>query len=183
MNCREAMLKNISGLNMKIHVDRRTTKFLPAENLDKKWIIIDAEGLVLGRMAAFVATRLRGKHRPDYTPHIDCGDHVVIINAEKVLMTGNKMSQKKYRRHTGYPGGLKEVIAGDVINGRFPERVIQKAVKRMLPKESPLARRQFSHLHVYAQDSHPHTAQKPTAIAFASANAKNTAYATSDNGQ
>ena len=153
----------------------KTTKFLKTADVqDKKWILIDAEGVVVGRLATFVAMRLRGKHRPDYTPHIDCGDKVVIINADKVVLSGNKRKDKTYYKHTGYPGGLKETTAGKILDGRFPERVMKKAVQRMLPKESPLARKQFSNLNVYAGSEHPHEAQKPEVIDFKSMSSKNT---------
>jgi len=151
----------------------KTTKFLKTAEVEKKWILIDAENAVVGRLASFVAMRLRGKHRPDYTPHIDCGDNVVIINAEKVAFTGKKRSDKIYYRHTGYPGGLKERTAGKILDGRFPDRVVRKAVQRMLPKESPLARKQLSNLKVYAGTEHPHDAQTPELIDFKSMNPKN----------
>ena len=152
----------------------KTTKFLKtADVVDRKWILIDAEGVVVGRLASFVALRLRGKHRPDYTPHIDCGDKVIIINAGKVALTGKKRSDKVYYRHTGYPGGLKETTAGKILDGRFPERVMKKAVQRMLPKESPLARKQLSNLNIYAGSEHPHEAQKPEVIDFKSMSRKN----------
>ena len=128
----------------------KTTKFLKTAEVEKKWILIDAEDVIVGRLATFVAMRLRGKHRPDYTPHIDCGDNVIIINAEKVALTGNKRNDKVYYWHTGYPGGLKERTADKILDGRFPERVMKKAVQRMLPKESPLARQQLSNMRVYA---------------------------------
>jgi len=153
----------------------KTTKFLKTADVkDRNWILIDAQDVVVGRLATFVAMRLRGKHRPDYTPHIDCGDKVVIINADKVALTGRKRADKVYYRHTGYPGGLKETTAGKILDGRFPERVMKKAVQRMLPKESPLARKQLSNLHVYAGSEHPHEAQKPEVIDFKSMNSKNT---------
>ncbi len=151
----------------------KTTKFLKTADVEKKWILIDAEGAVVGRLATFVAMRLRGKHRPDYTPHIDCGDNVIIINADKVHFTGNKRSDKIYYRHTGYVGGLKETTAGKVLDGRFPDRVMRKAVQRMLPKESPLARKQLSNLRVYAGAEHEHTAQNPEVIDFKSMSEKN----------
>ncbi|PHR61443.1 MAG: 50S ribosomal protein L13 [Robiginitomaculum sp.] len=151
----------------------KTTKFLTTAEIEKKWIIIDAENVVTGRLASFIAMRLRGKHLPTYTPHNDCGDHVVVINAEKVHLTGKKLKNKVYYRHTGYPGGLKETTAGKILEGRFPERVMRKAVQRMLPKESPLARQQLSNLHVYAGPDHKHTAQQPELIDFASHNPKN----------
>ncbi|PHS35541.1 MAG: 50S ribosomal protein L13 [Robiginitomaculum sp.] len=152
----------------------KTTKFLKTKEVEKQWILLDAENVITGRLASFIALHLRGKHRPDYSPHIDCGDHVIVINAEKVALTGKKRSDKVYYRHTGYPGGLKETTAGKILDGRFPERVMRKAVQRMLPKESPLARKQFSNLHVYAGPDHPHAAQKPTVIDFAAMNSKNT---------
>lgn len=145
----------------------------PAD-VEHKWIVIDAEGAVVGRLASFIAKRLRGKHRPDFTPHIDTGDHVVVINAEKVVFTGDKRQQHTYYRHTGYPGGIKSATAGEVLDGRFPERAVELAVKRMMPKESPLARRQFSKLRVYAGSEHPHEAQQPEALDFAAMNPKNT---------
>jgi len=151
----------------------KTTKFLKAEEVEKKWILIDAEDVVVGRLATFIAMRLRGKHRPDYTPHIDCGDNVIIINAEKVALTGKKRNDKVYYWHTGYPGGLKERTADKILDGRFPERVMKKAVQRMLPKESPLARQQLSNLRVYAGAEHPHDAQSPEVIDFKSMNPKN----------
>lgn len=144
----------------------------PAE-VENKWVVIDAEGAVVGRLAAYIATRLRGKHRPDYTPHVDTGDHVVVINAEKVVFTGRKYQDKRYYRHTGHPGGIKETSPRRLIEGRFPERVLEAAVKRMLPKDSPLARKQFSKLRVYAGGEHPHEAQSPEVIDFISLNSKN----------
>jgi len=150
------------------------TKFLKVAEIEKKWILIDAENVVTGRLASFVAMRLRGKHLPTYTPHNDCGDHVIIINADKVAFTGKKRDDKTYYRHTGHPGGLKEMTAGKVLDGRFPERVMHKAVQRMLPKESPLARKQLSNLKVYAGSDHPHEAQKPEVIDFKSLSPKNT---------
>ncbi|MGY6627728.1 MAG: 50S ribosomal protein L13 [Oceanicaulis sp.] len=144
----------------------------PAD-VEHKWIVIDAEGAIVGRLAAFIATRLRGKHRPDFTPHIDTGDHVIVINAEKVVFTGRKFQNKRYYRHTGHPGGIKETSPRRILEGRFPERVVEQAVKRMLPKESPLARAQFSKLRVYAGGEHPHQAQTPEVVDFKSLNAKN----------
>ena len=133
-----------------LEVIMKTTKFLKTADVDKKWIVVDAENAVVGRLASFVAMRLRGKHLPTYTPHIDCGDNVIVINADKVALSGNKLQDKVYYRHTGHPGGLKETTAGKILNGRFPDRVVRKAVQRMLPKESPLARKQLSNLRVYA---------------------------------
>ena len=151
----------------------KTTKFLKTAEVEKKWILVDAEDAVVGRLASFVAMRLRGKHRPDYTPHIDCGDNVIVINAEKVKFTGKKRNDKVYYWHTGYPGGLKERTADKILDGRFPDRVIRKAVQRMLPKESPLARKQLSNLRVYAGAEHPHDAQSPEVIDFKAMNTKN----------
>jgi len=150
-----------------------TTVALKPADVEKKWLLIDAEGVVVGRLASFIAMRLRGKHRPDYSPHVDCGDGVIVINAEKVRFTGNKAAQKVYYRHTGHPGGVKEVTAARQLAGRFPERVLEKAVERMLPKESPLARNQLSQLRVYAGPEHPHVAQNPEVVDFRSMNTKN----------
>ncbi|HIG22982.1 MAG TPA: 50S ribosomal protein L13 [Henriciella marina] len=144
----------------------------PAD-VENKWIVIDATDVVVGRLASYVAKRLRGKHRADYTPHIDTGDHIVVINAEKARFTGNKLRDKTYYRHTGYPGGIKQTTAEKILGGRFPERAIELAVKRMMPGESPLARQQFSKLRVYAGSEHPHEAQKPETVDFASMNVKN----------
>lgn len=149
------------------------TQFLKVADIDKKWILIDADGVVPGRLASFIAMRLRGKHLPTYTPHNDCGDFVIVINAEKVAFTGAKRSNKTYYWHTGHPGGLKERTADKILDGRFPERVIKKAVQRMLPKESPLARKQLSNLKVYAGSEHPHAAQQPEVIDFKSLSTKN----------
>ena len=143
-------------------------------NVEHNWVVIDATDVVVGRLASYVAKRLRGKHRADFTPHIDTGDHVVIINADKVKFTGRKMTDKVYYRHTGYPGGIKSTTPEKILNGRFPERAIELAVKRMMPKESPLARKQFSKLHVYGGAEHPHEAQKPDAVDFKAMNRKNT---------
>jgi large subunit ribosomal protein L13 len=151
----------------------KTTASLKPADVEKKWIVIDAENAVVGRLATFIAMRLRGKHRPDYTPHVDCGDYVVVVNADKVKFTGRKLTQKTYYWHTGYAGGIKERTADKILNGRFPERVLEKAVERMLPKESPLARRQLTHLRIYNSAEHPHEAQNPEIIAFAERNAKN----------
>ncbi len=152
----------------------KTYSAKPSE-VEKKWLLIDAEGLVLGRLATIVATRLRGKHKPMYTPHIDTGDNVVIINAEKVLLKGNEKSSKKvYYWHTGYPGGIKQRTADQLLEGKYPERVIEAAVRRMMP-DGPLAREQLSNLRVYAGAEHPHEAQKPEVLDVASMNVKNTA--------
>ncbi|MCB2112711.1 MAG: 50S ribosomal protein L13 [Parvularculaceae bacterium] len=144
-----------------------------AADVDKKWVLIDAEGLVVGRLAAVIATRLRGKHKPMYTPHIDCGDNVIVVNADKVVLTGNKRDQHKFYWHTGYPGGIKERTAKELLDGRFPGRVLENAVRRMMPKDSPLARSQLANLRVYAGGEHPHEAQSPEVIQIAAMNAKN----------
>jgi large subunit ribosomal protein L13 len=151
----------------------KTTTYLKAADVHKNWIVIDAENAVVGRLATFIAMRLRGKHRPDYTPHVDCGDNVVVINADKVKFTGRKLEQKTYYWHTGHPGGIKERTAGKILAGRFPERILEKAVERMLPKESPLARKQMTHLKIYNSANHPHEAQSPEVIDFVGLNAKN----------
>jgi len=143
----------------------------PAE-VEKKWLLIDAEDIVLGRLASIVANRLRGKHKPTFTPHVDDGDNVIIINAEKVKLTGKKYEDKVYYWHTGYPGGIKERTARAIIEGRFPERVVQKAIERMMPG-GPLSRRQMKNLRVYAGSDHPHEAQAPVVVDVASMNSKN----------
>ena len=149
----------------------RTFSQKPAD-VQKKWIVIDAEGLVVGRLASIVANRLRGKHKPSFTPHVDDGDNVIIINADKVVFTGRKREQKKYYWHTGYPGGIKERTAEALLDGRFPERVVEKAIERMIPR-GPLGRRQMKNLRVYAGSSHPHEAQQPEVLDVAAMNSKN----------
>ncbi len=141
-------------------------------DIEKKWLLIDAEGLVVGRLAALIATRLRGKHKPTFTPHMDCGDNIVVVNADKVLFTGNKRTDKIYYWHTGYPGGIKNRTADKILDGRFPERVLQKAVERMMPG-GPLSRRQMKNLKVYAGTEHPHEAQQPQKLDIAALNSKN----------
>ncbi|MBU2167175.1 MAG: 50S ribosomal protein L13 [Alphaproteobacteria bacterium] len=153
---------------------KSTTASLKPADVEKKWIHIDAEGVVVGRLATFIANRLRGKHRPDYTPHVDCGDYVIVTNVDKVVFTGAKLTNKTYYRHTGHPGGIKETTPEKVLNGRFPERVMEKAVERMLPKESPLARKQMTHLRLFVGSAHTHEAQQPEVIDFKSMSAKNT---------
>ncbi len=145
---------------------------LKAGELDKKWLLIDADGLVLGRLAALVADRLRGKHKPTYTPHMDCGDHVVVVNAEKVALTGNKRRDSMFYWHTGYPGGIKGRSKGAILDGKHPERVIIKAVERMVPR-GPLGRKVMGHLKVYAGPTHPHEAQQPQPLDIAAMNRKN----------
>ncbi len=149
----------------------KTYSAKPAD-IEKKWLVIDAEGLVVGRLAAVIATRLRGKHKPTYTPHMDCGDNVVVVNADKAVFTGNKLENKKYYWHTGYPGGIKERTPRKIFEGRFPERVVEKAVERMLPR-GPLGRQQFKNLRVYAGAEHPHAAQQPETLDVAALNPKN----------
>ena len=139
---------------------------------DRKWYLIDADGVVLGRLASIVANRLRGKHKPIYTPHMDCGDHIVIVNAEKIKLTGRKATDKIYHRHTGYPGGIKSITAGKIIDGKNPERMIQKAVERMMPG-GPLGRAQLTKLKVYAGGAHPHEAQSPEVLDLGAMNPKN----------
>ena len=141
-----------------------STFFAKPQNVEKKWLLIDAKDQILGRLAAQIAKLLRGKHKPYYTPHINCGDNIIVINADKVKLTGKKLQQKIYYRHTGYPGGIKEVKAADLLSGKYPERMLNLAVKRMLPKESPLARQQLKCLHIYRDTEHPHKAQKPVLI-------------------
>ncbi len=143
----------------------------PAD-IKKKWVLIDAEGVVVGRLASQIAMRLRGKHLPIFTPHMDTGDNVIVINADKVKFTGNKLANKKYYHHTGHPGGIKERVAGRILSGRFPERVLEKAVERMLPR-GPLFRDLLGNLKVYAGPDHPHAAQTPEVVDIAAMNPKN----------
>ncbi len=150
----------------------KTYSAKPAD-IDKKWILIDAEGVVLGRLASIIAMRLRGKHKPTFTPHMDMGDNVIVINADKVQMTGNKRADKRYYWHTGHPGGIKHRTAGQILEGRFPERVLMKAVQRMLPG-GPLSRKQLTNLRIYAGAEHGHEAQKPEILDVKSMNPKNT---------
>jgi large subunit ribosomal protein L13 len=144
----------------------------PAD-IEKRWVLIDAEGVVLGRLASIVAMRLRGKHKATFTPHMDMGDNVIVINADKVQLTGNKRADKTYYRHTGYPGGIKSTTAGKVLEGKHPERVVEMAVKRMLPGNR-LSRKIIGNLRVYAGAEHPHEAQSPEVVDVASMNRKNT---------
>lgn len=149
----------------------KTYSAKPAD-IEKDWVLIDAQGLVVGRLATIIAKRLRGKHKPTYTPHMDCGDNIVVINADKVVFTGNKRRDKKYYWHTGYPGGIKERTADQILSGRFPERVLKKAVERMIPR-GPLGRQQMSNLRVYAGTAHPHEAQQPKPLDIAALSPKN----------
>jgi large subunit ribosomal protein L13 len=145
---------------------------LKSAEIDKKWILIDATGLVVGRLASIVAMRLKGKHKPSYTPHLDCGDHVIVVNAEKVVFTGRKLQQKVYHHHTGFPGGIKERSARFLLESKFPERVIEKAVERML-KRGPLGRKAMGNLRVYKGPTHPHEAQQPVTLDIGAMNRKN----------
>lgn len=148
-----------------------TTSTKPAD-VEKKWVLIDAKGLVVGRLATIIAMRLRGKHKASFTPHVDDGDNVIVINADKVVLTGRKRDQKMYYHHTGFIGGIKERSAKFILEGRFPERVVEKAVERMLPR-GPLGRRQLGNLRVYKGSEHPHAAQGPVVLDVASLNSKN----------
>ncbi|MCB1443421.1 MAG: 50S ribosomal protein L13 [Methyloceanibacter sp.] len=142
------------------------------KDIEKSWVLIDASGLVVGRLAALIATRLRGKHKPGFTPHMDDGDNIIVINAGNVVFSGNKRSDKEYFWHTGHPGGIKSRTAEKVLDGKHPERVLQKAVERMLPR-GPLARQQLKNLKVYAGPDHPHEAQNPVPLDVAALNSKN----------
>ncbi|MGE0210911.1 MAG: 50S ribosomal protein L13 [Parvibaculaceae bacterium] len=151
----------------------KTFSARPAE-VEKKWVLIDADGLVVGRLASLIARRLRGKHLPIFTPHVDCGDNIVVINAEKVHFTGSKRQKKVYYWHTGHPGGIKERRADQILEGKFPERILEAAVRRMMPG-GPLTRQQLRNLRIYKGSDHPHEAQKPEPLDIAAANVKNTA--------
>jgi large subunit ribosomal protein L13 len=155
----------IRGKTMKTYAAK------PGE-LDKRWVLIDAQGLVVGRLATIIATRLKGKHRPAYTPHIDAGDNVIVINADKVVFTGRKTDNKLYQWHTGYPGGLKQRTPRQIFEGKFPERILQKAVERML-RRGPQQRTLMRNLKVYKGASHPHEAQKPELLDVKALNRKN----------
>ena len=150
----------------------KTTKVATPATVEKKWHLIDADGLVVGRVASIIANILRGKHKPSYTPFIDCGDNVIVINADKVRFTGKKLGQKVYYKHTGYAGGIKGVTAGKVLDGRFPERVLEKAVERMVPR-GPLGRQQMRNLRIFKGAEHDHAAQNPEPMDIGSLNRKN----------
>ena len=158
------MLTNFNNFSITISMVTskiaKQTRSLSSKEAQKEWILIDASEIVLGRLASVVSNILRGKHKPSFTPHVDCGDNVVIINAEKVKLTGNKLDDKIYYRHTGYPGGIKSTNARKIIEGKNPDRVIRLAVKRMIPK-GPLGRKQLSNMKVYNGSEHPHKAQSP----------------------
>ncbi len=153
-------------------LERMKTYTMKPSEVEKKWHIVDADGVVLGRMASIIANILRGKHKPGYTPNIDCGDHVIVINAKKVKLTGNKLADKIYYWHTGYPGGIKSRTAGKILEGKHPERVVLKAIERMIPR-GPLGRDQMRNLKVYAGPDHPHEAQQPAPLDIAAMNPKN----------
>jgi large subunit ribosomal protein L13 len=145
---------------------------LKAEQVKKDWVVVDANDLVLGRLSAVIASRLRGKHKPEFTPSMDCGDYVIVVNADKIHVTGNKLEDHVFYWHTGYPGGIKQRTLKERLNGKFPETVIRKAVERMLPK-GPLGRQMLRNLKIYAGESHPHTAQQPKILDVSSMNSKN----------
>lgn len=150
----------------------KTYSAKPSE-VEKKWLLIDAEGITLGRLASLIAMRLRGKHKPMFTPHIDCGDNVIVINAEKVRLTGKKDKFDVFYWHTGFPGGIKGRTKGEILAGKFPGRVVENAVRRMMPKDSPLARQQMTCLRIFAGPAHAHEAQQPEVLDVASMNPKN----------
>ena len=150
---------------------KATVSLKPAD-VRKDWVVVDAEGVVLGRLASVVANRLRGKHKPQFTPHVDCGDNVIVVNARKVRLTGNKLGQSTFYYHTGYPGGIKGRSIRQRLDSQHPERVLEKAVERMITR-GPLQRRQMRHLHVYAGAEHPHEAQQPKTLDLAAMNPKN----------
>tara|TARA_B100000686_G_C16516607_1_gene824950 strand:- start:89 stop:637 length:549 start_codon:yes stop_codon:yes gene_type:complete len=152
-------------------ITMKTFSLKPAD-VEKKWFVIDAEGVVLGRLASQIALRLRGKHKPEFTPHVDCGDNIIVINAEKVKITGKKRDQDVFYWHTGYPGGIKQRTKGEILRGEHPERVVMKAVQRMMPR-GPLGRRQMTNLRVFAGEQHTHEAQKPEVLDVAALNPKN----------
>lgn len=149
----------------------KTYSAKPSE-IEKKWILIDAKGLVVGRLASIIAMRLRGKHLPTFTPHMDMGDNVIVINADKVKLTGKKLDQSLFHWHTGYPGGIKNRTSRQLLEGKFPERVLENAVRRMMPG-GPLTRAQLKNLRIYAGGEHEHEAQQPQVLDVASMNSKN----------
>jgi large subunit ribosomal protein L13 len=157
-----------------MHVMLKTTLSLKPAEVKKDWILIDAEGLVLGRLATIIAMRLRGKHKPQFTPHVDCGDNVVVINAEKVHLTGKKLTDRMFYYHTGYPGGIKGRTLAQRLASKRPGQVVEKAVERMITR-GPLQRAQMKHLHVYAGSTHPHDGQEPQKLDVAAMNRKNRA--------
>ena len=148
------------------------TNWISKKEITRKWFIIDSEGIVLGRLSSFIAFRLMGKHKTIYSPNLDCGDNFIVINAKKIIMTGNKLEKKMYRKHTGYPGGLKETSYSKILNSKYPERLLKLSIKRMLPKGS-LGREQIRKLYIYSDTKHPHNAQNPEFIDFKVINKKN----------
>ena len=172
LGVRAAAGRGNARLPIKRDVIAMTTFSAKPAEVQKKWVMIDGKGLVVGRLAAIVALRLRGKHLPIFTPHVDCGDNVIVINADKVVFTGRKREKKIYRHHTGHIGGIKERTARSIFEGKFPQRIVEKAVERMLPR-GPLGRRQLGNLRVYAGPEHPHAAQSPEPLDIAAMNRKN----------
>jgi large subunit ribosomal protein L13 len=164
-------IARVNSRTFKPDMAMKTFSEKPAD-VQKKWVMIDADGLVVGRLASLVALRLRGKHKPTYTPHVDCGDNVIVINAAKAVLTGRKAQNKVYYKHTGYIGGIKEVSAKAILAGKFPERIVEKAIERMLPR-GPLGRMQLGNLRVYPHAEHPHAAQQPEIIDIGAMNRKN----------
>jgi large subunit ribosomal protein L13 len=150
----------------------KTTLSIKPSEVKKGWVLIDADGVVLGRLASIIANRLRGKHKPQFTPHVDCGDNVVVVNASKVRITGNKADREVFYYHTGYAGGIKGRSLRQRLEGKHPESVLEKAVERMITR-GPLQRAQMKHLHVYAGPTHPHDGQQPTTLDVAALNPKN----------
>ena len=155
-----------------MRMEMMSTFMANAKTVTPKWIVIDATDLVVGRLAVTISNILRGKHKTSFTPHVDCGDNVIIINAGKVKFTGRKLTDKVYYKHTGYAGGIKETTPAKILEGRFPERVLEKAVERMIPR-GPLGRQQMRNLRIFAGAEHPHEAQNPEVLDFASRNRKN----------
>ena len=150
-----------------------TTVFAKPGAVRGDWFVVDASGKTLGRLASQIAHRLKGKHKPDYSPHVDMGDHIIVVHAEKIRVTGRKLADKIYYHHTGHIGGIKERTAKYILESRFPERVVEKAIERMLPR-GPLGRVQLGNLRVYKGPDHPHAAQQPEALDIAALNRKNT---------
>ena len=148
------------------------TRFLKAGEIEKKWHLVDADRMVLGRLAAILSTLIRGKHKPSYTPYLDCGDKVVVINASRIHLTGNKRRDRLFYWHSGYPGGIKRLSQGEIVSGRYPERVLRKAVERMVPR-GPLGRKNMDNLLIYPNQTHPHQAQSPSLLDIATWNSKN----------
>ena len=150
----------------------KTTISIKPADVKKDWLLIDAEGLILGRLAAIIATRLRGKHKPVFTPHVDCGDNIIVINAEKVKLTGKKLEDSPFYYHTGYAGGIKSRSIKDRLAGKNPQSVVEKAVERMITR-GPLQRQQMKNLYVYVGPEHPHAAQQPKPFDVGALNRKN----------